>query len=173
MNNITAIETKYNDVVFRSRLEARWALFFDLLGVEWLYEFEGYKTPTELYVPDFWLPQVYMRDASHKGVLLEVKPDNYEPSEHAALEYVASQLNVSAMLVKGFYPDNEFGGDNLYQIAQYWDTPMLICKCEHCGAVKFEYPEGSYEDCPMCNKLIFFNPIVLSARKQALAYRFW
>ena len=32
------IETTYNGVRLRSRLEARWAVFFDALGVKWLYE---------------------------------------------------------------------------------------------------------------------------------------
>ena len=30
---IKAIETEYNGYKFRSRLEARWAVFFDALGV--------------------------------------------------------------------------------------------------------------------------------------------
>ena len=33
-----AIETEYNCYKFRSRLEARWAVFFDALG--WEYEYE-------------------------------------------------------------------------------------------------------------------------------------
>ncbi len=36
------IETKYKGCRFRSRLEARWAVFFDALGLEWWYEPEGF-----------------------------------------------------------------------------------------------------------------------------------
>jgi hypothetical protein len=39
---IKAIETRYKGYRFRSRLEARWAVFFDALGVEWEYEKEGF-----------------------------------------------------------------------------------------------------------------------------------
>lgn len=39
---IRAIETKYKGYRFRSRLEARWAVFFDALGVQWEYEPEGF-----------------------------------------------------------------------------------------------------------------------------------
>lgn len=39
---IKAIETEYKGYRFRSRLEARWAVFFDALGVEWVYEPEGF-----------------------------------------------------------------------------------------------------------------------------------
>lgn len=58
MSALAAIETNYAGCRFRSRLEARWAVFFDHLGVEWQYEPQGYTigplgTP---YLPDFWLP---------------------------------------------------------------------------------------------------------------------
>ena len=44
-----AIPTTYQGVRFRSRLEARWSAFFDLVGWRWTYE------PIDLagYIPDF------------------------------------------------------------------------------------------------------------------------
>ena len=54
MNEIKAIETVYNGYRFRSRLEARWAVFFDALGVSYEYEPEGFKLPSgKIYLPDF------------------------------------------------------------------------------------------------------------------------
>jgi hypothetical protein len=56
-----AIETVYRGYRFRSRLEARWAVFFDELGVEWQYEPEGFERqlyedgPTHRWLPDFLL----------------------------------------------------------------------------------------------------------------------
>jgi hypothetical protein len=51
---ITPIETRYAGCLFRSRLEARWAVFFDKLGVPWEYEPEGYKLEDgRWYLPDF------------------------------------------------------------------------------------------------------------------------
>lgn len=52
-----AIETKYNGYRFRSRLEARWAVFFDEAGIEYQYESQGYILPKKQYLPDFFLPQ--------------------------------------------------------------------------------------------------------------------
>jgi hypothetical protein len=56
---IKAIETKYAGYKFRSRLEARWAVFFDTLELDWEYEPQGYVVPTSRgkikYLPDFWL----------------------------------------------------------------------------------------------------------------------
>lgn len=55
---IAAIETRYKGHRFRSRLEARYAVFFDALGIPWEYEKEGYDLESAgYYLPDFWLPQ--------------------------------------------------------------------------------------------------------------------
>lgn len=54
MKNIKAIETYYNGYKFRSRLEARWAVFFDALGVKYEYEPQGFDLGNgSRYLPDF------------------------------------------------------------------------------------------------------------------------
>jgi len=62
---IKAIETEYAGCRFRSRLEARWAVFFNALGVRWEYEPQGYEGDGFRYLPDFWLPDF--------GIFAEVK----------------------------------------------------------------------------------------------------
>lgn len=66
---IQAIETRYKGYRFRSRLEARWAVFFDALAIPWRYELEGYDLGQSLgyYLPDFWLP------LSPRGAYIEIK----------------------------------------------------------------------------------------------------
>jgi hypothetical protein len=56
MGEIKAIETVYKGYRFRSRLEARWAVFFDALAVPYEYESEGFDLGRDWYLPDFWLP---------------------------------------------------------------------------------------------------------------------
>jgi hypothetical protein len=56
-SDIKAVETVYNGHRFRSRLEARWAVFFDCCGIKYEYEVEGYKTGESYYLPDFYLPE--------------------------------------------------------------------------------------------------------------------
>lgn len=54
MEAIKPIETIYKGYRFRSRLEARWAVFFDSLGVKYEYEPEGFELPgVGAYLPDF------------------------------------------------------------------------------------------------------------------------
>jgi hypothetical protein len=73
-----AIETHYRGCRFRSRLEARWAVFLDALGVRWVYEREGYDLgPAGWYLPDFWLPEL--------NWWLEVKPEPPSPDERAKM----------------------------------------------------------------------------------------
>lgn len=56
-NPLRAITTRYKGYAFRSRLEARWAVFFDHLKIRWEYEAEGFELGNGLrYLPDFWLP---------------------------------------------------------------------------------------------------------------------
>lgn len=60
-DGLKAIETQYKGYRFRSRLEARWAVFFDVLGCAWEYEKEGFDLgEAGRYLPDFWLPTVNM-----------------------------------------------------------------------------------------------------------------
>lgn len=67
---ISAIETQYGGARFRSRLEARWAVFFDEMLIDWEYEPEGYETPDGRYLPDF---RIYLRPPKPTA-LFEVKP---------------------------------------------------------------------------------------------------
>lgn len=65
--DIKPIETVYKGYRFRSRLEARWAVFFDALDVKWQYEVEGYQLKSGWYLPDFFLPG--------RGGFFEIKPE--------------------------------------------------------------------------------------------------
>ena len=63
---IKAIETYYNGYHFRSRLEARWAIFFDELGIDYEYEREGYETASGAwYLPDFYTSDCWI-EIKHK-----------------------------------------------------------------------------------------------------------
>ena len=61
---MNAIETVYKGFRFRSRLEARWAVFFDALKIRWQYEPQGFEKVLNTeegdevirYLPDFYLP---------------------------------------------------------------------------------------------------------------------
>ena len=87
---IEAKETIYNGYKFRSRLEARWAVFFDYLRVEYEYEPEGFQLSNgESYLPDFFLPKfktyVEVKPAHH--IFIDTSNDNYVTFENEFEKY--------------------------------------------------------------------------------------
>jgi hypothetical protein len=72
---IKPIETVYNGYRFRSRLEARWAVLFDGIGIRYRYEPEGFALDDgTLYLPDF---QVYIPQESRQGALSNLPASLY------------------------------------------------------------------------------------------------
>lgn len=67
---IKPIETRWNGYRFRSRLEARWAVFFDALGLSWEYEPEGF----DLGEAGYYLPDFRVRGPQDAVCWYEVKP---------------------------------------------------------------------------------------------------
>lgn len=54
MTNIKPLETFYHGVYFRSKTEARFAVFLDCIGIKWEYEPQGFSLGNDLnYLPDF------------------------------------------------------------------------------------------------------------------------
>lgn len=107
MEQHQAIETEYNGYIFRSRLEARWAIFFDALGVEYQYEAEGYKGLDNVYyLPDFYLPE--------EDVHVEVKPTDEKLRKDwkkilAAIDWDATSVS-KGLLILGDIPNpNDVG----------------------------------------------------------------
>jgi hypothetical protein len=55
---IEPIKTTYSGTQFKSRLEARWALFMDMSGFPWKYEPKGENTPPDFLVNDDFYMEV-------------------------------------------------------------------------------------------------------------------
>ncbi len=61
------IDTIFEGIRYRSRLEAKWKVAFNALGVEAKYEQQGFEIDGKPYLPDFYLPE--------RCMWAEVKPD--------------------------------------------------------------------------------------------------
>lgn len=97
----TPIQTMYKGHRFRSRLEARWAVFFDAYGIEWEYEKEGYELPSGWYLPDFWLPNA-SRCCGRAGEWLEIKPSIPGAEEIAKCSELRHHTKSTVNLVAGY-----------------------------------------------------------------------
>jgi hypothetical protein len=158
--SMKAIDTLYNGNYFRSRLEARWAVFFDALGVKYEYEPEGFKSlKGDMYLPDFYLPDTYIRGES-KGVYIEIKPESYPKADLMASSFFSEPLvlfrgmphaNIWGSDYWGYkYHDSRNGYCGGYQLTPFWDNYMLFWMCGKCRASKIEFSEGNYNKCHNC-----------------------
>lgn len=70
-----AVETEYNGNRFCSQLEARWAVFFDVIGVEYRCK---HKDVYQKFLADFWLPgmNLWVKVYSKSYKLLEDEEEN-------------------------------------------------------------------------------------------------
>lgn len=98
---IKAIETVYKGYRFRSRLEARWAVFFDALGWNWEYEQEGFELESGRYLPDFFFPEINYY-AEVKGVeATEIEIKKCLELSNKTFQSGNSQHNVQVILLQG------------------------------------------------------------------------
>jgi hypothetical protein len=96
---LTAISTHYAGRKYRSRTEARWAVFFDAVGVAFQYEFEGFLLRAGMYLPDFWLPELKL--------FLEVKGAEPTEEERAKCAEVARASEADMLIAVGS-PEERF-----------------------------------------------------------------
>lgn len=125
-----AIETRYKGYRFRSRLEARWAVFFDALEIQWEYESAGYRMRDGThYLPDFWLPQVSM--------YAEVKPTAFTADELAKCRMLSDESGYPVLLLDGapdlrsYWACSEGGYVDycLFEGHKYWLTEHRFFSC--------------------------------------------
>lgn len=134
---VKPIETLYKGYRFRSRLEARWAVFFDALGVTYEYEKEGYRFGRIWYLPDFWLPD--------QGCWVEIKGQEPNEEEKHLAGLLAKGTKKDVYLFSGPIPLPEHYYDDGYAEAYFWsdevengiahDSPYWWCECPVCGLV--------------------------------------
>jgi hypothetical protein len=139
-----AIDTVYNGYKFRSRLEARWAVFFDEVGIIWEYEKEGYDLGDGVYyLPDFWLPQL--------DIFVEVKGSRLSNEDTTKVERLAEQSNKRVAVVGSIPDENVFDNYDQTYLGQmfardWYDELYFFCRCPKCRSFGYEF-EGRIRQC--------------------------
>ena len=140
---IKPIETIYKGYKFRSRLEARWAVFFDALDIIYEYEPEGYATKAGWYLPDFWLPETKTfieikpaeRPLDENKMSASIDPRWEELEKQTGERFVlicGAPGRVSAMM-EPHCKHHSYQGFVLCDWSYYWT------ECEGCGCVDIQF----------------------------------
>lgn len=152
---IKPIQTYYKGYHFRSRLEARWAVFFDALGLSWEYEPEGYDLgPAGYYLPDFWLPDLkYWIEIKPRHLRIdgwgsfETAEDPTIPAQCGALA-AASQRPVYLLTGPPGSHEQKWAGEMAPYLVFFGPSDEEVvnaddyrqwCECPACGAIDLCY----------------------------------
>lgn len=124
--DIKPIETIYNGYRFRSRLEARWAVFFDAANIKYQYEPDGFTGYLGIpYLPDFYLPDFHVY-AEVKGSDKQLKADIEKIDQ--AIDFNSTPISNGLVLLGEIpYTDNP----ELLPVFTllYWDKGTAIADC--------------------------------------------
>lgn len=142
-SQLRALPTDYHGYRFRSRAEARWAVFMETLHVPYEYEPEGFDLGDGVhYLPDFWLP-IQRR-------WLEIKGAEPDPEEMAKAELLAQRSGNDVLILNALFgaPGQPGMGGDPFDAAQHpcsgaylirpdgWvDKPYWWAECLWCGYV--------------------------------------
>lgn len=183
---IKSIPTWYNGIKYRSKLEAKWAVFFTSLKLPFEYEKQGFIIGGECYLPDFYFPTLKK--------WLEIKPPQYEdgylvcPQDHPMLQLYNGEFpqlpNGTFNLIVGqpiFSGDEstlqgdweKLGYTGFIQADNYYSW----CQCPECGNIGFEF-ESRVErikhkiGCTNRDKYSKITPQLIIAYQKAMSERF-
>jgi hypothetical protein len=148
--SLQAIETHYKGYRFRSRLEARWAVFFETLGLTWEYEKEGMVLPSgRWYLPDFYIQELGWFEIKPLPANFEGMPWPQEGSveEEFLTDYLLQTEDEDGTVVldrrsilfgtpgegKPYDPSSSYAG------CSPGDSPYFFCECPYCGTIGFQF----------------------------------
>jgi hypothetical protein len=164
------LETFLNGRKYRSRLEARWSIFFDRLGIRYQYEpviFPG-------YLVDFFIPQ---QPRFCENTCFEIKPSDLAESETNQLGDFATENLPIYVLTELPDLDGDPPGDGYYYFGRGWDNNQRFCVCSHCGIYGIRYEGRSERLSCLCTKdgdrgENYGDPRLIQAAQFALKHRF-
>jgi hypothetical protein len=136
--SVKPIETQYNGYRYRSRLEARWAVFFDTLNVQYVYEPEGFRLPYGGdYLPDFYLPR--------QKCWIEIKSERPSSQEQIKAADLSFHKRVWVDIISGQIGNHGITSYKLPQHTNVHGIQLLICP--NCRSLMFGKLERGCGEC--------------------------
>ena len=128
-------ETAYDGIRYRSRQHARWAVFFDILGLEHLYEPQAFKIDSALYSPAFFLPgignELYSKNnLATPGIFIDIRVTHPSDAELKVARVISAHTDRNLCV---------FYGSGMTEGLEWWPTvleaprPCFFSQCPFCG----------------------------------------
>lgn len=143
------IETEYKGYRFRSRLEARWAVIFEWLGVEWRYEPQGYQLESYgCYLPDFKLPNfnatlAQVNSRTEAGIWIEIKGGQSSTQEREKMRVLAEKTKRPSVIFCGVGER-----DNAHLFTPPGDYAIATAALDLLSYIMaHNFPDGVYGNC--------------------------
>jgi hypothetical protein len=169
--DIKPIETYYNGYRFRSRLEARWVVFFDAMGIKYEYEPEGFAmSDGTTYLPDFYLPE--------SKQYFEVKGVMTDTDLHKIKQFIKESEHCVTIGYADFhFITCNYWGDDPGPNAETFELSNegTLFKCRTCGRYWFMDYGGLYH-CQCCGEYDgdhHLIPIISTSNYGNDDYRLW
>lgn len=148
-----AIKIFYNGVNYKSKLEGKWAAYFNYLGVGFGYEVEdGFPTTAGVYCPDFFIYKT--------GWFIEVKasPDLLTEREKEKIGYFETHLPdwANGIIIVYGNPENTYDTWFLRDVLGVERTDEEVKNAEY-TAINTNFYSGSYN--PVAPVYVIDNPV--------------
>lgn len=173
----------YNNTFFRYKLEAQWAVFFDVLGIEYAHRSQIHDWESIGHIPTFYLPDL--------NAFWEVKRN--QPS--AKLAYWARRVAEDQQMIVYVAFGDVLNPDTIYDTQVVEANDMISahayfpdgtvdfgywwCECPNCGKIGLEYMGYAADMCedeclrsPRANKQTHNSFVMLAAYNFAQQYTF-
>lgn len=174
--DFTPIKTVYNGYLFKSKLEAKWAVFFDNMGFVYEYEPEAFGVGDGWYTPDFYIPEMYLGSTVFRGVYAEIKPSSWDCELEYYVKLSRAMRNKILVLFAGEPYDfaipywESYG--HAYRVCPEWDKHQTLAYCGECNDFGVQYLEESRKCCPHCDSMRN-GPTMLNAAIDARQKKFF
>jgi len=136
--SVAVIPTEYDGTMYRSRTEARWAVFLTSLRCPFEYEPEGFRLPQAGgYIPDFYLTNV--------DKFIEIKPSVCVEGRESPVEEFAEVTDKSIYVFRGSPSCDNYSGYPEWVSAEVYfgrtgrDEGHQFCICPRCGTVDIQH----------------------------------
>jgi hypothetical protein len=149
----------YRNYVFRTALAAQWAVFFDVLGVEWRSDLQPFLLQSRVYTPDFYLPRLGFRSVQpgRPGLYVSVFAEESADNDESHNEFV-NLTGRDLLVIAQPHVRNEYGDEGLYEYRYdiehqdnySWDNCMVFVQCLNCRQYKVEFSKRDYMTCEVC-----------------------